>query len=396
MAALAAAGGPDCARFVGGCVRNAVLGSKIEDIDIATTLEPHAVVAALAAAKIKAVPTGLAHGTITAVVAGRPFEVTTLRRDVETDGRHAKVAFTDDWMTDALRRDFRLNALYADEEGRLYDPTGEGLADAKAGRVVFVGDAATRIAEDALRILRFFRFVAWYGRGEIDAAGLEACQEKAEMIAGLSAERIAKELLVLLSAEDPRPAVRLMAASGVLARALPEAARISRFEALVEVEIGILFETDPLLRLAALLADEANAQRASSRLKLSNAQAERLTAALGEEPGLVSWMSPKEMRRLVWKVGVATFCDRVMLAWAASDRPAAAVQWRALLPMARSWPRPSLPVDGRQVEAAGVPKGPQIGEVLSEIEAWWIDQDFPADPLAAVERLKAVVQGMVQ
>ncbi|MGH7011974.1 MAG: CCA tRNA nucleotidyltransferase, partial [Caulobacteraceae bacterium] len=138
------------------------------------------------------------------------------------------------------------------------------------------------------------------------------------------------------------------------------------------------------------------AQRASSRLKLSNAQAERLTAALGEEPGLVSWMSPKEMRRLVWKVGVATFCDRVMLAWAASDRPAAAVQWRALLPMARSWPRPSLPVDGRQVEAAGVPKGPQIGEVLSEIEAWWIDQDFPADPLAAVERLKAVVQGMVQ
>ena len=396
MEALDAAGGPDCARFVGGCVRNTLMKRPVGDIDIATTLTPDAVTAALKAARLKAVPTGAAHGTITAVARGRPFEITTLRRDVETDGRHAKVAFTDDWDQDAARRDFRLNALYADMRGRLFDPTGQGIADARAGRIVFVGDPRARIAEDALRIPRFFRFLAWYGRGEPDGEGLAACRDLRALVGGLSAERVAKELLTLLAAEDPRAAVGLMAGAGVLALILPEAASLARFEALVAIETEVLFSIDPLLRLAALLAaDPAAGAAAAARLRLSNAHRDRLVAALGSEPPLVSWMSPRQTRQAVYRLGAQAFIDRATLAWAASERPAAAIQWRALLPMAQSWPRPTLPLTGEEVVAAGVPRGPAVGAVLREVEAWWIDNDFTLDKLSLVERLKSVVQGMI-
>jgi poly(A) polymerase len=395
IAALEAAGGAGSARFVGGCVRNAVLKRPIGDIDIATPLTPDAVTRALTDAGLKAVPTGLDHGTITAVAQGRPFEITTLRRDVETDGRRAVVAFTTDWAEDAQRRDFRLNALYADPDGRLYDPTGGGLDDARAGRIVFVGDAETRIREDALRILRFFRFLAWYGRGEPDAAGLAACAELRGLIANLSAERVSAELLKLLAAEDPRPAVRLMAQSGVLAAVLPEAQGLARFERLVAIETEQLFTEDALLRLAALLPDDlVTAIGLVERLRLSNAQKARLVAALTPEPPIVSWMSPKETRRLVYQLGAEAFCDRVTLAWAASERPRATPQWRALLPTAQSWTPPRFPLTGEEVMAAGVREGPLVGQVLREVEAWWVENDFPSDKLALIERLKAVSQGM--
>lgn len=396
MAALAAAGGEDGARFVGGCVRNAVMKRPVGDIDIATTLTPGEVTAALKAARLKAVPTGAAHGTITAVARGRAFEITTLRLDVETDGRHAKVAFTDSWAEDAARRDFRLNALYADTRGRLFDPTGEGVADALAGRIVFMGDARARIAEDALRIPRFFRFVAWYGRGEPDGAALAACEDLRDLVSGLSAERVAKELLTLLAAEDPRRAVSMMAGNGVLGLILPEAQGLGRFDALVAIESGVLFTEDAILRLAALLPpDPAAGKAVAARLRLSNAQRDRLAAALGGETPLVSWMSPRQVRQAVYRLGAETFCDRATLAWAASDRPAAAIQWRALLPMALGWPRPTLPLTGEEVAAAGVPRGPAVGAVLREVEAWWIDNDFTLDKLSVVERLKSVVQGMI-
>ena len=395
MEALARAGGEDCARFVGGCVRNSILGVPVRDIDIATTLTPPEVATALEAAGVKAIPTGLAHGTITAVAKGKPFEVTTLRRDVETDGRRAVVAFTTDWAEDAARRDFRLNALYADAAGRISDPTGAGLADARAGAIVFVGDAATRIREDALRIARYFRFLAWYGRGKPDAAALAACREGRMLVKGLSGERIGHELMILLAAEDPRRAVGLMADLGVLALLAPAASDLKRFEALVKIETEMLFSEDPLLRLAALLPAEAEAGRdTATRLRLSNAQRDRLVGALGTEPALVSWMSPRQMRRIVYALGVETFCDRVMLAWAASARPAATIQWRALLPMARGWRRPTLPLTGEEVVAAGVPPGPLVGAILREVETWWIENDFVEDKLSVVERLKAVVQGM--
>jgi poly(A) polymerase len=396
LTALEAAGGPDCARFVGGCVRNAIRREPVADIDIATTLTPDRVTKALEDAGLKAVPTGVEHGTVTAVAGGRPFEVTTLRRDVETDGRHALVAFAADWAEDAARRDFRLNAVYADVHGALYDPTGEGVADARAGRVVFVGDAQMRIREDALRILRFFRFYAWYGGEEVDPGGLAACAALKDLVRGLSGERIARETMKLLAAEDPRPAMRLMAQAGVLAEVLPEAQGLARFEGLVELENDQLFQCDAELRLAALLPEDPAAGAAvADRLKLSNALRARLTGALGTDQRIVSWMSPREARRAVYRIGVQPFCDRVLLAWAASKRPAATIQWRALIPMAQSWPRPTLPLSGAEVMAAGVPEGPLVGEVMREVEAWWIDHDFTDDKLSLVEQLKAVAQGMV-
>jgi poly(A) polymerase len=392
MAALHAAGP---ARFVGGCVRDALLGRPVSDIDIATPLMPQQVIDALKAAGLKAIPTGIEHGTITAVADGKPFEITTLRRDVETDGRRAVVAFTTDWHEDAARRDFRLNSLYLDEDGAILDPTGEGVADAKAGRIVFVGDAETRIREDYLRILRFFRFLARYGRGEPDAVALKACADLREGLKGLSGERVSQELLKLLAADDPRPAVRLMAASGVLAVLLPEITGVARFEGLVEIETGQLFTSDPVLRLAALLPDDAEAVRTvATRLRLSNALRDRLAAAVSGEPRLTSWMSPREVRRAIYRLGAGAFKDRIMLAWAAAEREVTTPQWRMLTVYPDTWTIPPFPISGEEIKAAGAPEGPLHGRIRREVEAWWIDMDFTDDKLAAIERLKAVAQGL--
>lgn len=393
--ALEAKGFAGCARFVGGCVRNTLLKVEIDDVDIATTLTPDQVTQALEAAGIKVVPTGVDHGTVTAVSQGRPYEITTLRKDVSTDGRRAVVAFTKSWSEDAQRRDFRLNALYADADGRLFDPTGEGIADCLAGRIVFVGDPMTRIREDYLRILRWFRFHAWYGKGDPDQAALTACKALKGMLSGRAAERTQKELLKLLAADDPRAALRLMAATSVLSSVLPQVKALTRFEQLVAIQTEQLFETDAEIRLAALLPDDAVIARdTAERLRLSNALKDRLIEAAGKEPRIVSWMSPREARRAVYKVGLRAFTDRVKLAWAASTRPSTTSQWRGLLALAQTWTPPAFPLTGEEVLAAGVPKGPMVGEVMREVEEWWIDQDFMDDKLAAVERLKAVAQGM--
>jgi poly(A) polymerase len=393
--ALEAVGGPGSARFVGGCVRDALLKRPIGDIDIATPLTPDLVTQALTDAGLKAVPTGIEHGTVTAVADHKPFEITTLRRDVETDGRRAVVAFTDDWAEDAARRDFRLNALYLEPDGTLHDPTGGGIADARAGRIVFVGDAETRIREDYLRILRFFRFYAEFGRGEPDAEGLAACAALKDGTKTLSGERVSKELLKLLAAEDPRGAVRLMAASGVLSALLPEADGLKRFDALVEIETSMLFEDDAELRFAALLPnDRAVVAAAAQRLRLSNALRDRLLAACSDDLRLTSFMSPREMRRAIYRLGPKAFKDRVKLAWAASDRTATYVQWRMLYTYADAWTPPPFPLDGAEIMAAGVPEGPLIGRVRREVEDWWIDLDFTDDKMAVLERLKAVAQGL--
>lgn len=393
--ALEAAGGPDCARFVGGCVRNTLVGRDVDDIDIATALTPDQVAEALEAAGLRAVPTGVEHGTVTAISNSRPYEITTLRRDVSTDGRRAVVAFTDDWLEDARRRDFTLNALYARRDGMVFDPTGHGVADAKVGRIVFVGDPEQRLREDYLRILRFFRFFAWYGRGAPDEAAVAACKAHRTQITTLSAERISKELLKLLAADDPRPAVELMLQTGVLEMVLPEPINIERFKGLVEIETEQLFETDPVLRLAALLPDDQlTAARLAEALRLSNAERDRIVEALGAAPKLKSWMSPREIRRAVYRLGHAVFRDRAKLAWAAANRTAVTPQWRGVIALAEGWTRPQFPLGGEEVMAAGVPKGPLVGEVLREVEDWWIDHDFIDDRLSAIEKLKAVAQGL--
>jgi poly(A) polymerase len=367
----------------------------VDDIDIATTLTPDQVTRALAAKKIRAVPTGVDHGTVTAVSNSKPYEITTLRRDVSTDGRRAVVAFTDDWMEDAQRRDFTLNSLYARRDGSIVDPTGHGAADARAGRIVFVGEPQARIREDYLRILRFFRFLAWYGQGPADDAALAACAALKDQVSSLAAERISKELLKLLAADDPREAVALMAKSGVLAVVLPQPIDLERFEALVAIETDQLFETDPVLRLAALLPDDqVGALQFAERLRLSNADRDRITAALGATPAFKSWMSPREIRRAVYHLGPQVFRDRAKLAWARASRTAVTPQWRGMIALGESWSPPAFPLTGQDVVNAGVPKGPMVGQVLREVEDWWIDHDFLDDKMSAVEKLKAVAQGM--
>ena len=395
--ALEAEGGADCARFVGGCVRDALIGRPAEaiDIDIATRLTPERVTSALGAAGLKAVPTGFEHGTVTAVCGGKPFEITTLRRDVATDGRRAVVAFTDDWREDALRRDFTLNALYARRDGTIVDPTGHGADDARAGRIVFVGEPSQRIREDYLRILRFFRFLAWYGKGPPDDAAVAACAALKDEIGSLSAERISKELLKLLAADDPRAAVALMATTGVLATVLPQPADLARFNGLVAIEADQLFETDAALRLAALLPDDqVGAAQFAERLRLSNADRDRITAALAPTPAFKSWMSPREIRRMVYRLGPQAFRDRAKLAWARADRTAVTPQWRGMIALGEGWSPPAFPLTGDEVVAAGVPRGPMVGQVLREVEDWWIDHDFIDDKLSAVEKLKSIAQGM--
>ncbi len=380
------------ARFVGGCVRNALLGEAVEDIDIATPLVPEEVMRRLKAAAIEAIPTGIEHGTVTAISSGKPYEITTLRRDVSTDGRRAVVAFTTDWVEDAQRRDFTMNALYASADGEIADYTG-GVADLTYGRVRFVGDASTRIREDYLRILRLFRFHAWYGKGDLDAEALNAAASEKAGLVKLSGERIAKEMLRLLQADNPAPVLRVMAASGILAELFPESANVARLEKLAALDALNFFAPDPVLRLAALLPDEAQAARAiAERWKLSNADRVRLEEMLGGREKIVSYLSIREVRKLLYLLGPKAFKDRVFLRWAEDPKDSNAVQWRALLALADAWVRPDFPLTGRDVMAAGVPEGPLVGKVLSEVEDWWIDADFTEDEFSLAERLKAVVQ----
>ena len=380
------------ARFVGGCVRNALIGEAVGDIDIATPLRPADVMQRLQAAGIEAIPTGIEHGTITAISSGKPYEITTLRRDVSTDGRRAVVAFTSDWVEDAQRRDFTMNALYASADGEIADYVG-GAADLTYGRVRFVGDPVTRIREDYLRILRLFRFHAWYGKGELDAGALKASASEKSGLARLSGERIAKEMLRLLEAENPAPVLRVMAASGILAEIFPMAVNVARLEKLTAVDAQNFFAPDPVLRLATLLPDDAAAARAlAERWKLSNADRVRLEEVLGGREKIVSYLSIREVRKLLYLLGPKAFKDRVFLRWAEDSKDSNSMQWRALLALADAWVRPDFPLTGRDVMAAGVPEGPLVGRVLSEVESWWIDADFTEDEFSLAERLKAVVQ----
>ncbi|HUD52423.1 CCA tRNA nucleotidyltransferase, partial [Parvibaculum sp.] len=339
MAALQADGGK--ARFVGGSVRNALLGEPVLDIDIATNETPERASALLSAKGIKVVPTGIAHGTVTAVTPTRHFEITTLRVDVKSHGRHADVAFTEDWQADAERRDFTMNALYADADGTVHDPLGEGRADLKARRVRFIGEPEARIREDYLRILRFFRIHAWYGKGEPDAAGLKACAELRDGLRQLSGERVRDELLKTAAADNAGTAFRQMAAAGILSVVLPEASRLDRFEKLVDIEANQLFTSDAVLRLASMLdLDEQGVAALAERLRLSNKDRDRIAKALNDRTKIVSYLSMREVHRALYIMGVGLFKDRVMLGWANDRKGHNNFQWRALLAMADSWTKP--------------------------------------------------------
>ena len=378
----ALAAGDVAARFVGGCVRDWIAGRPVGDIDLAVDKAPDAVTRALQAAGIKVVPTGIRHGTVTAVVDGRPFELTTLRRDVETDGRRAVVAFTDDWRTDAERRDFTFNALYAERDGTIHDYF-DGRADLAAGRVRFIGDPDRRIAEDRLRVLRFFRFQAWYGRPPPDGPGFEACRRNAAALSGLSGERVAKELLRTLVAPGAAAAdaIDAMAVAGVLDHWLPEYAGSARLRDLAGREDAV-GAADGVRRLAAILPADADATAIGKRLKLSTQQALRLAVLLAPEPAIDVAAGPRAWRVAIHRLGNGLFIDRLLLA---TD---AAGDWRAAFDLARRWTAPELPVGGRDVLALGLAPGPRVGALVEAVERWWIEGDFAADRAACLAELE--------
>jgi poly(A) polymerase len=384
-AVLAALGG-GAARFVGGAVRDAILGRPVGDIDIATPLAPEEVMRRLAAAGIAAVPTGLAHGTVTAVAPPRHFEITTLRRDVETFGRHARVEFTDDWAADAARRDFTINALFLDEGGRVFDYVG-GLADLRAGRVRFVGRAEERIREDVLRLLRFYRFHAHYGRAPADQEAREAARALKHLLPSLSSERVAAEVLKLLAASDPLPTLAMMQEDGVIAVLLPETRSLDRLAALVPLEAT----PDPLRRLAALAAlDAASAEAVALRLRLSNAQRDRLVAIAAPPWPFDLAADERTQRRALRHLGAALYRDLVLLRAAESGQKARA---EALVAFADAAAPIEFPLKGRDVTALGVAPGPEVGRLLAEVEAWWEAGDFRADRAACLAELGRRIAG---
>jgi len=393
MSALSAGGG--LARFVGGCVRDAYLERSVEDVDIATSEPPERVMELLQAAGIKAVPTGIDHGTVTAVVSPEHYEITTLREDVETHGRHATVAYTDDWVADAARRDLTMNAIFLDLDGTIYDPFN-GLKDLRAGRVRFVGQAAKRIEEDYLRLLRFFRFHAYYGRIEPDEEGLQACRALAPNLVKLSSERVWAETRKLLMAPGPEAVFAMMAETAVLEHVLPDAHEIKRLGLLAAREAAH-DEPNAIRRLAAILdLSPETAATAAAALKLSNSERDQLEAIAREwpafrvEPGAAA-------RRQLHRLGPARVYDLVLLSWAGADGAGGAddTSFAAVLEEAERWTPRSLPVAGADVLALGVEHGPAVGEILDQAEAWWIDLDFEPDRAALLEKLKTLANPQI-
>ena len=374
------------ARFVGGSVRDALLGQRISDIDIATPAPPERIIELLEKAGIKVVATGLAHGTVTAVVPPRHFEITTLRRDVETYGRRARVAFDADWAADAARRDFTINAIFLAPDGTIDDPVG-GVSDLRAHRVRFVGDPPTRIAEDVLRLLRYYRFEARFGTGIGDKRARAACRAATHLLPTLSGERIAQELVKLLETPDPIAVLRMMQEDGVLAVALPETRRLDRLGRLIEIEP----KADPLLRLAALIeVDEYGAAALAARLRFSNAWRDRLRGLLRPWPvdqkGVV-----QAQRRALYRLGVARYSDVALLL--AAEGEMSKSRLAELLGIARTWTPPVFPLAGHDVTELGIPPGDRVGQLLEAVRDWWEDSDFTADRTRCLVYLRELAIG---
>jgi poly(A) polymerase len=378
--ALEQAGGE--ARVAGGAVRNALMGEAVNDIDIATTLAPEQVMKAGEKARLGVHPTGIDHGTITLVVGGRPFEVTTLRVDVETFGRKALVAFTDDWQADALRRDFTMNALYCTRDGKIYDPT-KGYGDILRKRVRFVGSPSERIREDALRILRFFRFHARYGAGAPDREGLSACVRLKAKLKSLSGERVRQELFKLLEARRAADTIKLMAGRNVLKVLFAPAADLTPLARMAKIDEVLGLKADALLRLA-LVAKDASSLR--ERLRLTNAETRRLVA-IAQHVGPTPRLRERERRVVLYHLGQEAWRDTVRLAWAKSKNSAGSQKWRDLLAFTEQWPIPRFPLMGKDLLAHGVKEGPLLGKELARLEDWWIASDFTADKDDLLRRL---------
>jgi poly(A) polymerase len=374
--------GGEEARVVGGAVRNALLGEPIGDIDVATTASPNEVIKRAQAQGFKAVPTGIDHGTVTVVIESRPFEVTTLREDVETFGRHARVAFGRDWKKDAERRDFTINALSVTRDGTVHDYTG-GVADLGQRHIRFIGDPAARITEDYLRILRFFRFHAHYGEGLPDAAGYHACIAARAQLATLSRERVRAELLKLLLGRHAVPVLAVMSECGILIDVLGGVPLLASLSNLAKIEQATGIHPDAVRRLGALavfVADDA--ERLGERLRLANAEAARLASLGAHWRAIAPEPSGKSARALLYALGPDLFVDRVLIAWSRSSAGVADKDWRALLQLPQRWIIPVFPLKATDFMQRGIGKGPALGAALAAAEDAWIAADFPADEKA--------------
>jgi poly(A) polymerase len=369
------------ARVVGGAVRNALLKIPLGDIDIATTALPDEVVRRAKAAGIKSVPTGIDHGTVTLVVEGQPFEVTTLREDTETFGRKAKVAFGRDWAADARRRDFTINGLSVDADGVVHDHVG-GLEDIAARRVRFIGDPNDRITEDYLRILRFFRIHAAYGAGEPDRAGYLACIAGRAGLASLSAERMRMEMLKLMVADGAAGAILAMADSGLLLPILGGVAYTGPFAAMIAAERLLGLKPDAVRRLGALaVAVTEDARRVATRLRLSNAETKALDS-MGHRWWRLAGMDEARARRLIYRLGAERYRDRLLLAWARAGGNTDAARWRELATLPERWSAPKFPLKAADFIARGIAEGPALGHVLTLAEDAWLAANFPLDDAA--------------
>ena len=387
-------GGGYTARAVGGIVRNTLLGLPATDIDIATNALPVETIRLATAAGLKTIATGLAHGTVTIIAHGIPFEVTTLRRDVETDGRHAQVAFTDNWAVDAARRDFTINALYCSRDGRVFDPLG-GVADLHPVKVRFIGSAGERICEDYLRILRFFRFTATYcADGVADGDGLAACIAHRDGLARISGERIQAELMKLLAAPHAAGVTKVLVDSGVFSALFDQTPQFKVFSRLAAIETGLKRSADPLLRFAALavqtVADVAAFDR---RLKFSARDRNRLADVVTNQTGIDAGLSFDEAKRAAYGMGIPGYRDAVLLNWACGDRPVDDAAFAQLVSLPERWTPPLFPLSGGDVRALGIPAGPEIGVLLARIEADWIAGGFAADRPALLAALRERVAG---
>jgi len=371
------------ARVVGGAVRNTLLGEPHGDIDIATTAAPQEVIRRVKAAGFKPVPTGIEHGTITVVAAGRPFEVTTLREDVETFGRHAKVAFGRDWRRDAERRDFTMNALSMSRDGTVYDYVG-GLADLDVRRVRFIGDPKLRIEEDYLRILRFFRFHAAYSEGgHPDAQGLAACIAGREGLDQLSRERVRMEVMKLVVAPHAVPTLIAMADAGLLLRVLGGVSYLGSFENMAKVEAAIGLAPDAVQRLGALgVAVAEDAERLSQKLRLHNVEQERLASMAEGWPRISPERGELAAQALIYRLGAQAFTDHALLGWARSQASANDDNWHAMATTPQRWTAPVFPLKAADFIRRGIEKGPALGAALRAAEAAWIAAGFPGDQAA--------------
>lgn len=377
-------------RFVGGCVRDTLANRRVIDIDIATTLRPEQVIDALTAAKIHHVPTGLQHGTITAIVDGKPFEITTLRIDRHTDGRHAEVRFTDDWKKDAERRDFTINTLSMTMDGDIYDPF-DGIAHLREGRVMFVGDPEKRIAEDYLRILRYFRFLAQFGTSGVDDAALDACANHAKNITRLSAERVRQETLRILESDRAADVWELMILHRVATHFLPEAMNVKVLKKLAVLEKRFQCAGSGMRRLAALLAiDMTDIPAISSALRLSNEQTVRLIAMKTPLPlsDIKGPEAARHIRRYVHQRGADAVRSLLLLAEAAGG---AIPNLDELFTIATQFRVKPLPIEGKDILALGIPPGPRVGQILRAVEDWWISEDFQPGRTACLEKLSALI-----